>query len=171
MRDAVARSLLKRLVALLWRVDLQLRPGIARLFRKPRWELAGACNSCGACCVEPSIHVGFFTWRLPTLRRLFVAWQRRVNGFELAALDRRSRTLVFRCTHYDPARHRCDSYASRPAMCRDYPRALLQDAWPEFFEGCGHRARSTNLGLRAQIDGTALSEDEKAALKKKLRLD
>jgi len=171
MKDGLALGWFKWLVVLSWRVELLVWRALVRLRRRPLWALSGSCTGCGACCVEPSILVGFFTWHFPTLRRLFLAWQRRVNGFQLASAERGTRTFVFRCTHYDPASRRCDSYATRPAMCRDYPRVLLQDAWPELFEGCGFRVVSCNRKLRAQIDATSLPEEEKAALKRKLRLD
>jgi len=115
VKDGPALSLLRRLVAALWRVDL----AIAHRLRRPRWELTGACAGCGACCVQPSIQVGVLTWWLPLLRRLFLAWQRHVNGLTLQSTERATRTIVFRCPHYDPATRRCDSHASRPAMCRE----------------------------------------------------
>src|SRR5690606_19861784 len=88
----------------------------------------------------PGIQVGKLLWYMPTLRRIFLAWQKRVNGFELIDRDVRHRVFVFRCTHFDPETRRCDSYDSRPGMCRDYPRALLFTANPEFLPGCGYKA-------------------------------
>jgi Fe-S-cluster containining protein len=167
MIDGIAKSLLKRLVAWLWRVEL----AVGRRLAPRRWELSGSCNGCGACCVEPSICVGVLTWRLPTLRRLFLFWQRHVNGFELLRVERETRTFVFRCAHYQADTRRCDSYRRRPAMCRDYPRVHLDSAWPDLFDGCGYSVRSLNAGLREQIDATGLSAESKAELKKKLRLD
>jgi Fe-S-cluster containining protein len=62
---------------------------------------------------------------VPSLRRVFLWWQRVVNGFELKATHARERTFVFTCTHFDEATRLCDSYGSRPGLCRDYPRATL----------------------------------------------
>jgi len=53
---------------------------------------------------------------------------------------RAERNFVFRCTHFDPATRSCDSYASRPGMCRDYPRNLTYSALPEFLPECGYSA-------------------------------
>ena len=122
--------------------------------------------------MEPTIAVGSVTWLVPLMRLIFVAWQRRVNGFELQGLDRDTHSLVFRCTHYDPVGKRCDSYASRPSMCRDYPRVLLGQPWPELFGSCGFRVRARNAnGLRERIDATGLSEQAKADLRKRLLLE
>jgi Fe-S-cluster containining protein len=111
------------------------------------------------------------TWYLPIVRRLLLSWQRRVNGFELRGQDTSSHDLVFRCTHYDPVGKRCDSYASRPGMCRDYPHFLLGQPWPELFETCGYRVHVRKPeGLRASIEATSLSPEAKAELCRKLRL-
>ncbi len=78
---------------------------------------------------------------------------------------------MFRCTHFDWETRRCDSYASRPFMCRDYPRVLLDQAWPELFEGCGHGLRDTHgSGLAAALEDTDLPPEELAELKRKLRI-
>jgi hypothetical protein len=168
MKDGAALSLLKRLVAGLWRIELAVR----RVISRPRWELVGACTHCGKCCVQPSIRAGAFTWYLPMLRRLFLAWQRRVNGFTLLTVERGTRTFVFQCAHHEATTGRCDSYASRPGMCRDYPRVLLDQGWPELFDTCGFRTIARNApSMRAAIDATALSDEEKAELRRKLRLD
>jgi len=170
MKDGRCLTVLKRLVLGAWTLELWLRRFPGR--RSQTWELVGACRGSGCCCVEPTIAVGPLTWHVPALRFIFIAWQRRVNGFELQGMDRDSRSLVFRCTHYDPVGKRCDSYASRPSMCRDYPRLLLDQPWPELFGPCGHHIRARNAGsLRASIDATALSEPAKADLRKRLRLE
>jgi Fe-S-cluster containining protein len=51
----------------------------------------------------------------------------------LARADRQDHSFVFECTHFDRITRRCDSYASRPGMCRDYPRVLLDQAAPALF--------------------------------------
>lgn len=171
MRDGAAKGLLKQLVALTWMIELGIRRRVHAFRERPRWRLAGSCNGCGRCCVESPLRVGLAIWYLPLLRTLFLGWQRRVNGFEFLRQERQGRFFVFRCTHYDPETRRCDSYATRPAMCRDYPRALLAGAWPELFPECGFEVKARRAdGMRGAIDGLDLPEDEKAELKRKLRL-
>lgn len=77
---------------------------------------------------------------LRSLRWLTLTWHRLVNGFEYVGDDRRLKLLVFRCTHYDAVTKQCDSYGSRPGMCRDDPRNLVYSALPEFFPECGYSA-------------------------------
>lgn len=172
MIDPWPKSLLKRALAAAWLFELRLWRRLHRRRAPARWAITGACGSCGQCCVEPSIHVGALTWFVPSLRALFLAWQRRINGLELLQADRPTRTFVFRCTHYDPATRRCDSYASRPGMCRDYPLLMEEHAWPELLDGCTHRVVALRgEGLRASIDATDLPEEKKAELRRKLRLE
>ena len=83
-----------------------------------------------------------------------------------------SRSFVFRCTHFDPATRSCDSYDSRPGICRDYPRLLLWQPNPELLPGCGYRARPPNAdGLKAALARVELTPDQRAKLEKGLRLD
>lgn len=168
MQDGVVRQWVKGLTRRVWSVELGLR----RRLRPARWELTGACEGCASCCERPSITVGKALWYLPMSRRAFLAWQRHVNGFELIEAERETHTFVFRCSHFDWDTRRCDSYDSRPFMCRDYPRALLDGAWPELFEGCGHGLRDREgTGLAGAIDTTDLSPEERAKLKERLRID
>jgi Fe-S-cluster containining protein len=110
-------------------------------------------------------------WFLPVARWLFLSWQRRVNGFELVDRDPRGRAFVFRCTHFDPIRRSCDSYESRPGMCRDYPRLQLWQASPEFLPGCGYSAIAPNAaGLRAGLDRLELTDEQRERLRRGLRL-
>jgi Fe-S-cluster containining protein len=84
------------------------------------------------------MQVDRLTWRVRSVRAIFLGWQRWVNGFELTAVDRRHRLFVFACTHYDAVTKRCDSYESRPLMCRDYPVNLTYEAVPPLFDECSH---------------------------------
>jgi hypothetical protein len=171
MRDPAPLRWLKRVVRLTWTVEYGVRRGLARLRGPPGYRLAGACGGCARCCERPAITGGPLTWHLPGLRRLFLAWQRRVNGFELVEADEDTQAFLFRCTHFDWTTRRCDSYASRPFMCRDYPRAQLEQAWPALFPGCGFRPVARNAErLRAALAATALSAEERAALERKLFL-
>lgn len=153
-----------------------LKRGLARLYLAwlagqrrrdpPLWDLGGACEGCGACCERPTIAVGWLFF-LPLLRGLFVAWQRHINGFVYVGDDRAARALVFSCSHFDAVARRCDSYDSRPGMCRDYPRLLLHQPAPEFFAACGHRAVDGSadkllVALRARgVDTAALVQIER----------
>ena len=172
MRDGPLRRAVKRLTLWQFRLDV----GLQRAWRCVRGErpyrLGGACRRSAACCEAPSIAVGRVTWAMPNVRRLFLAWQRHVNGFELVSGDPRSRTFVFRCTHFDAATRSCDSYESRPGMCRDYPRLLLWQPEPGFLPGCGYRAVVPNaVELRARLARLDLTPEQRERLCEGLRLD
>ena len=162
----------KRVLAAIWLFELWFRRRWARRKEPARWTITGSCCACGACCEEPCVHVGKFTWFLPTLRTLFLAWQKHVNGWELLRTDRQLKIFVFRCTHFDPATRRCDSYRSRPGMCRDYPVLMEDHAWPQLLDGCAFQVRAVGQGkLRQSIDATDLPEEKNAELRRRLRLE
>ena len=118
------------------------------------------------------IRVGRLLWFFPTPQRLFLAWQARVNGFRLRERDRAGRAFVFTCAHFDPATRRCDSYDSRPFLCRDYPRALLDQPWPELFEGCGFRPVARDAARqRAALEAGGLPPEKLAELRRRMRLE
>ena len=109
---------------------------------------------------------------MPLARRLFLWWQRQVNGFELTGRHAAGRVFVFRCTHFDWHSRSCDSYQSRPGMCRDYPRALLRQPSPEFLPGCGYRAVAPNASaLLAALERQPLTPSQRERLKKGLHLE
>ena len=172
MKDGPLRRALKAAVRAIWTLEIGLRRGLDRLRGRARWRLGGACGGCARCCEAPGIRVGALVWFLPTARRVFLGWQRQVNGFVFARADRPSRAFVFRCTHFDPESRRCDSYQSRPHMCRDYPRALLDQPWPELFDGCGFRAVPRDRDRqRAALDAVGLPAEQRRALGQRLRLE
>ena len=116
--------------------------------------------------------MGRLTWYIPLFRRIFLFWHRRVNGFELVKRSRADRAFIFRCTHFDPTTRRCDSYHSRPGMCRDYPRGLLEQANPELFEGCGFQPLARDrVPLLHALEGQSLTEEQRAKLRKELFLE
>ena len=79
--------------------------------------------------------------------------------------------FVFRCTHFDWRTRRCGSYASRPFMCRDYPRALLDQPWPVLFDACGFRPIARNAEqMRTALRDQQIPEAEREKLEKKLYL-
>ena len=105
------------------------------------------------------------------LRALALWWQRLVNGFELVSSDPRFRTVTFRCTHYDPVTKQCDSYDSRPLICRDYPVNLTHEASPVLFDECSYRIVDVKAeALRDALARTTLSEEKRAELERKLHL-
>jgi Fe-S-cluster containining protein len=149
--------------------------GVARLLRRIRGErvyrLAGRCERSGQCCEAPSVRASVWVWYLPSLRRLFLRWQRAVNGFELVNTDAAARVFVFRCGHFDPVSRRCDSYDSRPGMCRDYPRVQLTQPNPDLFPGCGYRLVAPNAdALRRALEERGLSEEQLERLRRDLHL-
>lgn len=100
-----------------------------------------------------------------------MAWQRLVNGFVLTATDARFRVFVFRCTHYDPVTRQCDSYQSRPLMCRDYPYNLTFDAVPALFPECSYTLHDKNAdALRTALKAAGVEGEKLAELEKKLFL-
>ncbi|MCP4872351.1 MAG: YkgJ family cysteine cluster protein [Proteobacteria bacterium] len=170
MRDGPIRRSVKALVRGWFALETRRARWVLKLRGEPRYRLEGTCEGCGRCCEKPSIRVGFATFHFPLMRWLFLSWQRRVNGFDFLESER-SRVLVFRCTHFDPATKLCDSYGSRPAMCRDYPRMLLYQPWPELFEECTHRVVSIgDQKLREALDEAALGAEKRAGLERRLRL-
>lgn len=172
MRDGPVRRALKKGLASLYVVGLERRRlGLARRGQL-HWQLAGGCGGCASCCEQPSIAVGAILFFVPPLAWLWLLWQRLVNGFELTGRLREERAFVFRCTHFDPTTRRCDSYDSRPGMCRDYPRLLLETPDPELFPSCGYRAVARNgAQMIAALEARGVGGDQLVQIKKKLRLE
>ena len=172
MRDGPATGIVKRLALAWFYANVGLDRVLARATRRDPFRLGGNCRRCAACCEAPSVRVGWLTWRLPTLRWGFLAWQRRVNGFALRKIDRDARVFVFECSHFDRTTRLCDSYETRPGMCRDYPRALLYQPHPELLPGCGYRpiARDARRFLRL-LDAQPMTDEQRAKLKKNLFLE
>jgi uncharacterized protein len=172
MRDGLALRALKRVLLWQYTADLQIQRGLARLRGERPWTLAGGCQRSGQCCEAPALEAGLITWSFPRLRRLFLAWQRRVNGFELSHVDTDGRLFVFRCSHYDRKSRSCDSYDSRPGVCRDYPRNLMPQANPQLHPRCGYRALPPNAAsLRTAIDALEVTPEQREKLRRGLRLD
>jgi Fe-S-cluster containining protein len=95
-----------------------------------------------------------------------------VNGFVMVEKRRREKTFVFHCTHFDRNSRLCDSYGSRPGMCRDYPRVLIYQQAPEFFSDCGFKALSPKRQeLLQALDAKSLDDHQMKKLKKELYLE
>lgn len=172
MRDGPLRTTVKRFALLVYLARVSLHRSQMRANGEIRYRLGGSCVLCAKCCEAPGIQVGALTWYLPLFRKIFLGWHRIVNGFELVEKSRADRAFIFRCTHFDTTTRRCDSYSSRPGMCRDYPRPFLEQANPEFFEGCGFKAVALSRdGLLRALEASALSPDQRVKLSKELYLD
>jgi len=172
VRDGPFLRVLKRVALFCFQVDVAAHRALRRARGERPWILGGDCRRCAACCEAPAIAVGLVTWSVPIVRSAFLWWQRRVNGFDLARVDDEDQTFVFRCTHFDLGTRSCDSYDSRPAMCRDYPRLLLWQPNPELLPGCGYKARPPNAaGLRGAIDRADLTPEQREKLRRGLRLE
>jgi uncharacterized protein len=140
MRDRIVRRSVKRIALVCFTVSLRASRWQCRQEGATPYDLGGSCQGCGTCCEAPAIRVGRAIWYLPTLRRVFLWWHETVNRFHLQSTASGERTFVFTCDHFDWSGRRCDSYESRPGMCRDYPRALLDQPAPVLFPRCGYRA-------------------------------
>jgi hypothetical protein len=170
MRDGLTRRLVKRMARVCYGIDLAFTRWVMRLRGESFYVLRGECRRCGGCCETPMMctHAVFFYARFT--RRAFLWWQRVVNGMELIDEDRKGRTFTFRCTHWDPQTKLCDSYASRPGMCRDYPRVLLDAAAPEFLSECGYTALHRDAArIRESLADVDLSPEKRAELERRLR--
>jgi hypothetical protein len=172
MRDGLLLRSVKRVARWRFSADLAVHRALRRARGERPYVLGGECRLCARCCEAPAIQVGRALWYLPTLRRAFLWWQRRVNGFELVSRDSRARVFVFNCTHFDRATRTCDSYDSRPGMCRDYPRNLLAQPDPEMLPGCGYRPVAPNAeALLRALEGASLRAGQLARLKRDLHLE
>lgn len=172
MKDGPVKGALKKALARAY-LDAQERRR-ARLARRGQlhWELGGACGGCASCCEQPTIAVGAVLYFLPLASRLWLWWQRVVNGFVVVGRLREARAFVFRCTHFDATTRRCDSYETRPGMCRDYPRMLLEAPVPELFEQCGFRpvARGGAAMIEA-LRARGVDGEQLVTIKRKLKLE
>ncbi len=145
MRDGAVRRVVKRLARWRYGCDLAITRWIRRLRKEaPELELAGHCNGCGACCETPMIYLNRWLFYARSVRWAVLGWHRWINGFEYLGEDRSQHAFIFRCTHYDTLTGQCDSYESRPGMCRDYPRNLLDSPAPEFLTPCSFYPRARN---------------------------
>ncbi len=172
MKDDPARFVLKRVALVLFYVNRWPQRAWERLRGRSTYGLGGACQRCALCCERPAIRINALVWHVRSLRRMFLAWQAHVNRFRLVEVERSARLFVFQCEHFDTGTRRCDSYASRPGMCRDYPRGLLRQAMPEFLPGCGYRpVLRRAAAMRRALDAHDLSAEQRARLSRELHLE
>jgi Fe-S-cluster containining protein len=154
VKDGPLHRVLKRLALWHFQANVSLHRWRQRRTGQEHYFLGGDCRLCAKCCEAPTITVGTLTWHIPVLRAIFLAWHKHVNGFDVTGRDPLEQKFTFRCTHFDWTTRRCDSYESRPGLCRDYPRLLLEQPRPELLSGCGYRA----IWRRAQSLTRALEE-------------
>jgi len=121
VKDDLARRSIKFLARLRYLTDLKITRFILRLKGQPRYRLKGQCNRCGACCETPMIQMYWPLFQLRSARWLMRLWHGKINGFVWIGDDKKSHSLIFRCEHWDPETKQCDSYGSRPGMCRTIP--------------------------------------------------
>jgi uncharacterized protein len=171
MRDGAIRRVVKAVALAHFVANCTLDRAVRRLRGERFYRLSGGCQRSGLCCESPAIRATWWLWYIPTFRRAFLWWQRVVNGFELMETDPRGRVFVFRCGHFDPVSRRCDSYGSRPGMCRDYPRVQLTQPNPELFPGCGYRLIAPNAeSLRRALEERGLTQEQLERLRRDLHL-
>ena len=169
MRDGPLRAGIKFIAMARYAVDLGFTRWVRRLSERPMFNLGGSCTGCGACCETPMVQVHPVVFHLPTVRAVMIWWHRAVNRLEFIRWDREASSMVFRCLHLDLRTRRCDAYATRPGMCRDYPRALLGAADPSFIPGCGHYAVSRQSArMRATLADVELSDEARERLEERL---
>jgi Fe-S-cluster containining protein len=171
MQDGFIRKTIKFTARMRYSLDVALSRRIKSARGERFFDLAGSCKGCGRCCDTPVIQVYPPLFYFKSVRWAMKTWHGLINGFECIAENRRAKCLVFRCTHLDPRTRRCDSYDSRPGLCRDYPRNQLDSANPEFLEGCGYRAVLKNSeAMSASLDALDLPPEKLNALKQKLNV-
>ncbi len=170
MKDGPVRKAIKRAALGVFNANLRLCRGVST--DSAFYELGGACRRSGMCCEAPAIHVGRVVWYAPFLGWFFAWWQRWVNGFVLEEKRRAEKVLVFRCTHFDRDTRLCDSYESRPGMCRDYPHTLLFQLAPKLFPECGYRVLASNRReLLQALESQSIDEERLDRLKSDLYLE
>ncbi len=171
MKDGLIRKAIKRIALLRYQADLAATRYFLKKKGKPIYELRGACKLCARCCESPSIRVSIVFFYFKSLRFLLLKWHSVINGFVYKSENRQLRMIAFRCTHFDPQTRMCDSYDSRPGMCRDYPRNLIYSTNPQFFRQCGYYATHPNAKKFSQsLDKLNLSPQKLEELKKNLHI-
>ncbi len=171
MQDGPIKATVKLAARLRYLADLKMTRWIKSFSGEPFFRIEGACNRCGQCCQTPVIPVHPILFYLPIFKRMVIGWHRLVNGFDLIREERRAGLLVFECSHWNRVSRRCDSYNSRPGMCRDYPGNLVYAADPELFDTCGYRIVLKNAARMARaLEEAGLAPETLQELKANLHI-
>ncbi|MGF1572434.1 MAG: YkgJ family cysteine cluster protein [Sumerlaeia bacterium] len=175
MKDGAVRKILKLCARQVFNIDLAATRFLRKRQGERPYKLGGNCALCAKCCESPMVQTSRLVFHSPLLRRAFLLWMQRVNGFVYVREDRVNRVFVFQCTHFNPQTRACDSYSSRPGMCRDYPRLLLWEANPPFLPGCGYKAIDPNAErlkalLEAELKNQNLPPEKREEIEEKLKL-
>lgn len=165
------RAAIKAVARVFYFLEVWLGRAWLRQRGEIRYELLGECQRCARCCEEPSLRLNPLLFHLKPLRNAVIWWQWYVNRFAAKRSDFETCVITFKCHHFDWRTRRCDSYDTRPGLCRDYPRFLMEQPWPELHDDCGYRALDRNAArLAAALDGVEMSEEERERLKRKLHV-
>lgn len=171
-QDGALKAGVKRLARFFYEADLALHRRRRRSAGERPYDLGGACRLCAKCCEAPAIAPVWPVRRLRSARRLFLLWQRAVNGFHFLREDRAHRVFVFRCEHFDRITRRCDSYETRPGVCRDYPRNLMWQTEPVLLDGCGYRPVAPGAAsMLRELEKRNLPKEQMEKLRKGLFLE
>ena len=171
MKDGLLRTAIKYVARTLFAIDLGATRLMWRLLGCPAYRLGGSCRACAQCCESPVVQTNLIYYHSRLIRKLMLAWHKHVNGFELTGEVPSQNAFIFRCTHFDWETRRCDSYHSRPGMCRDYPRALLHQTSPDFLAKCGYYPVAANaVRLAELLDQEEMTPEKREELKKKLHV-
>jgi Fe-S-cluster containining protein len=172
MRDNFAQKWIKNTIRIYYLGSLWLNRKNLKKKGLPHYQLTGKCEGCGKCCENPGIQVGFLVTYFETCRKVYIFWQKKINGFIFQKQDKENQVLYFTCNHFDKKTRLCDSYDSRPGMCRDYPRNLLYASIPDFFKECGYRPIDKNAEkFKIALDKVDIDETKKKKIKDKLFLE
>ncbi|OGL41156.1 MAG: hypothetical protein A2161_07545 [Candidatus Schekmanbacteria bacterium RBG_13_48_7] len=171
MKDGIVRKTIKYVALARYMIDLKITRLIKSVGNSQTFHLEGSCNRCGKCCENPAIILSAPFFYLKTNRWLTLKWHKIVNGFEFVGENRKEKCFIFRCTHWNPETKLCDSYETRPGLCRDYPRNQIDSTDPVFMDSCGYYAVRKNAeSMGKAIDKLLLSEEKTDKLKQKLHI-
>ncbi len=102
-------------------------------FKKSEYVRCGACIKCGQCCQAIGMQFPRGWLKRPWLVQLIKKWHFLRYNFRFVELQ--DNMLVYECL-YQNSNQTCGIHRLRPALCRDFPRALLF-GHPKLHEGCG----------------------------------
>lgn len=162
---------LRTLFAYCYRIDTSVTRWLQDRRGSVLYEVRGDCRRCGGCCDTPMLAVSRLIYHSNRIRRAFLWWQEKVNGFVFLREEHEGHVFVFRCSHFDPATRLCACYRTRPGVCRDYPKNLLDSPSPEFLDTCGYYPHYRNAdAFKEALDDSGLDPAKRAEIERKLHL-